>query len=152
MPWLLECLIGMSLSPGAGTSPALSTLSGLLLDRDANQAAPLGPGPIIVAHARIAQQIVQYKPGMAAALPNATIGHHLFVRRDTLACIQHAQFLRWLEGAIFLDGHRPGNVGRPWNMPPALRAFLGQMCRSKQLTTIFRRRAHIHQGNLALLQ
>src|SRR5689334_18317495 len=57
----------------------------LLFDWYSNETAPLGPGAIVVADLGITQQVVQHKPGMAAAFSNATIGDDLFVSGDTLA-------------------------------------------------------------------
>ena len=39
----------------------------LFFDGRADQAAPLGPGTIVVAYPGVAQQVVQHEPGMAAA-------------------------------------------------------------------------------------
>src|SRR6516225_10803797 len=109
----------------------------LLLDGDADQAAPFGPGAIVVAHAWIPEQVVQYEPGMTAPLTNATIGNDLFLGSNALPFIQGTQFLRRPEGAIFTNCHRPGNIGRARNMPTPLRPFLGQMRRGEQLPAIF---------------
>src|SRR6266699_1641739 len=122
--------------------------SALLLDGCSDEAAPLCPGAIVVANVGIAQQGVQHEPGVATAFPDATIGDHLFVGSDAMACIQRAQFLRRLEGAIFPHGHRPGNIDRPWNVPASLRPLLMPVGRSEQLPAEFARRAHIHQGTI----
>src|SRR6266852_1225376 len=117
----------------------------LLLDGDADQAAPFGPGAIVVAYCRIPEQVVQHEPGVTAAFTNATVGHHFFLGGNPFAFVQGTQFLRWFESAIFADGQRPGNVDRPRNVPSPLCAFLGQVRRGEQLPAIFTRRAYIHQ-------
>src|SRR5947209_1642762 len=86
----------------------------LLLDGCADEAAPLGPGAIVVENVRIAQQGVQHEPGVATALPDVTIDDHLFAGGNALARIQCAQFLHRPEGTIFAHGHRPGNIDRTW--------------------------------------
>src|SRR5437762_2439669 len=73
----------------------------LFFDWSPNEAAPFGPGAVVVAYLRITQQIVQHKPGVAAALSNATIGDNFLIRRNTFATIDCAQFVSRLEGAIF---------------------------------------------------
>src|SRR5260370_32850093 len=117
----------------------------LLLDGCANQAAPFGPGAIIVTYCRIAEQVVQHEPGMAAALANATIGHHFLLRSNPFAFVQGTELIRRFEGAIFADGQRPGNIGRARDVPTSLRALLGQVRRGEQLPAKFSRRANIHQ-------
>ena len=62
----------------------------LFFDGRADEAAPLGPGAIVVAHIRVAQQVGQHEPGVAAALADTTIGNDLFVGSDALSFIQGA--------------------------------------------------------------
>src|SRR6266852_9064813 len=63
----------------------------LFLDGRADQAAPFGPGAVVVTHIRVAKQEMQDIPGVAAALADAAIGHNLIVCRDTLAAVKGAQ-------------------------------------------------------------
>src|SRR5947207_2270082 len=97
----------------------------LLLDGCADEAAPLGPGAIIVANVRIAQQIVQHEPGVATALPDEAIDDHLFVGGNAFARIQRAQFLRRSESAVFVHGHHPGNIDGAWYVPTSPRTLPG---------------------------
>lgn len=85
----------------------------LFLDGYADEAAPLGPGAIVVENVRIAQQRVQHEPGVATALPDATIDDHLLAGGNALARRQCVQFLRRPEGTIFVSRQslqRRGNV------------------------------------------
>ena len=56
----------------------------LFLDGSVDQAAPLGPGTIVVADIFIAEQVVQHKPGVAAALANAAVGDDVLLGSDAL--------------------------------------------------------------------
>src|SRR5260370_28846645 len=93
----------------------------LLLDGCANQAAPFGPGAIIVTYCRIPEQVVQHEPGMAAALANATIRHHFLLHSNPFAFVQGTEPIRRLVGAIFAAGLRPSIISRARNIPPSLR-------------------------------
>src|SRR5438067_3096081 len=99
----------------------------LLLDGCADQTAPLGPRAIVIADGGIAQQIGEYVPGMAATLPDATIGNDLFVRSDALTLIQSLQFFNRLEGTVLTHSHAPRNIGSSGNMSSALRSLLRQV-------------------------
>src|SRR5215472_17844083 len=88
--------------PGLGLPQPLHFAGTLLLflDWHANQAAPLRPGAIVVAHFGVAKQIVERKPGMAAALADTAVGHNFFIGSHTSAAIDSAKFIRRFKGAI----------------------------------------------------
>ncbi len=62
-------------------------MSALFLNWCADQAAPFGPGAIVVAHIGVAQQVVQGEPGVAAALADAAVGDDLFIGGHALALV-----------------------------------------------------------------
>src|SRR5215212_11301212 len=64
-----------------------------LLDRCADQAAPLRPGAVVIPDVRVAQQAGQHEPGVRRALADPAVGDHLFIVGDTLAAVDLAQLL-----------------------------------------------------------
>src|SRR5579875_439924 len=126
------------------------TQIGLFFDRNANEAAPFGPGTIVVAHMRIAQQVMQREPRMTAALADAAIGNDLFIGRHAFTTIDFAQLLRRFESSILAYSRAPGDIGRAWNVTTALCALLWQVCRRQQLAAILTRRTYIDQRNITL--
>ena len=52
-----------------------------LLDRHADEAAPLRPGAVVVADVGEAEQLVEHEPGVAGALADAAVGDDVLVRR-----------------------------------------------------------------------
>src|SRR5581483_4789178 len=101
---------------------------------------------------RIAEQVGKHKPGMAAALADATVRDDILIRSDALALVKRAQFIGGLKGCVLAYRHRPGNISSARDVAAALRTFLGQICRSKQLAAIFARGAHIDGGEVAMPQ
>src|SRR5215470_11269705 len=65
-PMQPECIAAASWVQITWVKPASLDPLALFFDWRADQAAPLRPGTIIVAYRRIAQQVMQGKPGMAA--------------------------------------------------------------------------------------
>src|SRR5918994_7411875 len=57
----------------------------LSLDRGAEEAAPFGPGAVVVADVRVAEELGQDEPGVAGALANPAVGDHVLVGGDALA-------------------------------------------------------------------
>src|ERR671937_2884644 len=91
-------------------APAGCTGSGVasrLLDGHAHQAAPLGPRAVVILDVLIAKQVGEHKPGVAAALANAAVGHHPPIGCDAMTLVEGAQLLRAFEGAIWRDGLAP---------------------------------------------
>ena len=46
----------------------------VLLDRDGDHVAPLGPGAVVVLHVVLAEQLVQHEPGVRRALADPAVG------------------------------------------------------------------------------
>src|SRR5258707_15871337 len=83
------------------------------------QIAPLRPRSVVVAHARIAQELRQHKPGVRRPLPDPAVSDHLVVRADPLAPIQRPQLPRRFQGAILRVGRaRPRGALRDRDAPP----------------------------------
>src|SRR5713226_5332701 len=99
-----------------GCRPPVSPGRALPLDRRPDQAPPLGPGPVVIPHVRVSEQVLQNEPGVRRALADPAVGDHLLVRRDALAPIEFLQFGRRLEGPILADGLPPRDVGGPGDM------------------------------------
>ena len=104
---------------------AHSPCLGALLDRDADQVAPLGPGAVVVADVLVAEQLVQHEPGVGRALADPAVGDDRLALGDhALAGVELAQLVGRLEGAVLVDGLRPGTrrrrgCGRRAGRPPA---------------------------------
>src|SRR5260370_943418 len=122
------------------------------LDRSAHEAAPFGPGAIIVAHLWIAQQISQYKPGVRRTLPNTTVSDYCLVRGDILACIELAQLPCGFEGAMGIGRPRRGNFLGSRNVSAALRFFLWIVDHVYQFACIFLWGAHIDEASFEVFQ
>src|SRR5712692_10240782 len=122
----------------------------LSLDRHADQAAPLRPGAVIVAHFGVTKQVVKRKPGMTAALTDAAVSHNFFIGSHTFAAIDGTEFIRRFKGAILAYCCGPGDISRAGDMAAALRPFLRQIRGSQQFSAVLSRRAHIDQGDVAL--
>src|ERR1022692_4120089 len=71
-----------------------------LFDRRANQVAPLGPRPIVVADVLIAEQIFQHKPRVRAALADPAIGDDFLLACNALAAVKLPERVCGLEGAV----------------------------------------------------
>src|SRR5437016_2094155 len=91
-------------------SPLHAPYRALFLDRHADGAAPLGPGAVVVADLRVAEQLFQDEPGVGGPLTDAAVGDHLAVGLHALPTVDAPQLVRALEGPILLDGCRPGHV------------------------------------------
>src|SRR2546426_10586024 len=96
-----------------------------LLDRHSDEAPPFGPGAVVVTDALVAEQVLEHKPGVRAALADAAVRDRLALSIDALAAIDLTQLVRALEATVFGDRCGPRNVLRARDVPAALRAFLG---------------------------
>src|SRR6478736_6082551 len=74
-----------------------------LLDRHADQAAVLGPRPVVVANAAVAEQLVVDEPRRARPLADPAVGDDVLVGRDALRLVQRREVLGVLERPVFLD-------------------------------------------------
>src|SRR3989304_3921216 len=123
----------------------------LLLDGYVYHAAPLGPGAVVVADLRVAQQVLEDEPRVGGALPDAAVGDDLLVGRDALAFVEGLQLLDGLEGAVLAHGLAPGNALGARDVPHALSGLL-QPRRRHDLAVVLGRRAHVDQGAAAAAQ
>src|SRR5437016_1837843 len=81
-----------------------------------------------------AARLMQHEPGVGGALADAAVGDHLFVGDDALAAVDLLQLVETLEGSVLsVDGRSPRDAGRGRDVAAALRAFLRQVLRGKQL-------------------
>src|SRR5258708_16822970 len=128
-----------------GNRCACHQRTSLSLNGSADQAAPLGPGAVVVAHIRVTEQVVQREPGVAAAFTDAAVGDDIFIGRNALATVDCLEFFSALEGTIFAHRSAPGDVGRARNVPAALRALLGQAAGSQQLAPLLAAPAALNQ-------
>src|SRR5215211_3657181 len=90
---------------------SFSGISGMLpLDGHTHEVAPLGPAPIIVPHLRVAQEVGEHEPGVAAALADPAVDDHVIILLELrLSLVEAAQLLGGLEGAVVrVDRPRPG--------------------------------------------
>src|ERR1700730_9080046 len=122
---------------------------GLLLDRDADGAAPLGPGAVVVPDLRISEQLLQDEPGVGGTLADPAIRDDLAVGPQALAGVDAPQVVSALEGPVLLDGGRPRHIDRRRDVAAALGALLAQALRSQQLARELARRADVYQADLA---
>src|SRR5579884_3765601 len=116
----------------------------LLFNRDTNNIAPLGPGTIVIAYTRIAQQLCQDKPGMGRTLTNTTIGNDLVIWCYPFATIDLAKFLRRFEGTVRIGRDGPRNIFCSRDMTTTLCTFLRIVDHMQQFATILLWRAHIN--------
>src|SRR5271169_3937283 len=125
--------------------PALVRGDGdFLLDRGADQIAPLGPGTVVILHVAEAQQIFQHEPGVRAAFADAAVSDHFFRAVNSLLAVELLQSVRGFEGAVFVGGLRPGNIGCARNVSGALRGF-GKTRRRQNLSGEFVHGTNVHQ-------
>src|SRR6195256_320104 len=103
------------------------------LNRGADEGAPLCPRTVVVAHARVREQLVKNEPGMRAALSDAAVSNDLAVWRDALALVKRLQLLSGEEcPGRRVDSLRPGDVLGARDMTRLLRLLLGQVRRGRQ--------------------
>src|SRR5690349_5294583 len=96
----------------------------VLLDRRADQAAPLGPGAVVVADVRVAEQLGQHEPGVRRPLPDPAVGDDRLVGGNALTTVDLLQLAGRLEGAVGVGGRRPGNALRARHVPGSLGPLL----------------------------
>src|SRR4030065_218439 len=96
----------------------------LSLDWRVDQAAPLRPGAVVVAHVRVAQQVFQNEPRVRRPLADAAVGDDLFVRGDVLASVEGPKLGVGLESTVLAYGLGPNDVPCAWDVTAALGALL----------------------------
>src|SRR5690349_8992040 len=94
-----------------------------LLDWRANQVSPLCPRAVVVAHILDSHEVLEYEPGVRAALADAAVSNNFAVPRDALRAVELLQRVEVLERSILVDSLRPGNICRTRNMSRTLRCF-----------------------------
>src|SRR5207237_7418006 len=92
-------------------------------DGRANEIAPFRPGAVVVAHLVEAQQILEHEPGVRAALADAAVSNDFILAVNALGFIELLQIVEGFEGAVFVGGLRPGNIGGLRNVTGALCGF-----------------------------
>src|SRR6185437_14482425 len=156
-----SCIAAPSLITGAnrtppGRPPSVrrcswidgTTLSGYLImfDRCPDQAAPLGPGAIVVLYPGIAKQLGEDEPGVAAPLAEAAIGDDWLLRGNPSLKENRSQLVHLLEGSIFVGGETPGDIPGSGDVPCSPRRIPPDSRAAGQLAPVLFRRAHIQQG------
>src|SRR5215211_1324633 len=128
-------------------SPAMQGRPASALDGHADQAAPLGPGAVVVADPRVAEQLVQHEPGMGRALADAAVGDHVLVGGHPLGAVELGQLVVGEElagGAV--DRLGPGDVDRTGDVAGPLGGLLGQVVGGQLLAAELLGRADVDQG------
>ena len=122
-----------------------------LLDRDADQAAVLGPRPVVVADPVVAEQLVQDEPAVARPLADPAVRDDVLVGRDALRLVERGEILGALEGAVLLDGLGPRDRGRARDVPGPL-GGLAHPWRGDDLAVEFGGRADVDQRELRVTE
>ena len=94
-------------------------LLGFLYGRS-HDAAPLGPGTVIVAYVLVSQQLGQNEPCVGGTLTDTAIGDGFFGAVDSFASVERRQVVCGFERTVFVDCLAPRDVGRPRDMSAPL--------------------------------
>src|SRR5918996_4065450 len=105
---------------------------GLLLYGHPDEAAVLGPRPVVVAHVVEPEQLLQHKPRMRGALADAAVGDDVLVRSDALGLVQGLELVGGLERAVLVHGLRPRDVGRAGDVARDLSLLLREVRRREE--------------------
>ena len=106
---------------GAHPRRAAGAAAGLdvLLDRDVDQVAPLGPGAVVVLDVVLAEQLVQDEPGVRGALADPAVGdHRLAVLEHAGLGVELAQLVGRLNVPSSLTAWAQGTEAAPGMWPP----------------------------------
>src|SRR2546430_16584203 len=101
---------------GAGSRPALRLhrLAVALrtgLDGSTDQRSVLRPRPVVIADIRVAEELVEHKPGVARAVPGAAVSGDLLLRRRPLALVTPRELPRGVERPVLGDPAGTRGVG-----------------------------------------
>ena len=121
----------------------------LLFDWGSHDAAPLGPGAIVIADVAVSQKLSQNEPRMRRPFADPAVGDGLFAAVDSLAAIKNLQVISRFEGSILRHSLSPRHVGCARDVPAALGAFLGQVLRGQKLAGILGGGPDVDQGDAA---
>lgn len=92
--------------------------------RNPHQVAPLRPRAVIVLHVGVAEEVLEDKPGVAGALGDAAVDHHVFIRGDARGLVKSLKFLKRFKGAVGVYRLGPGDVFGPRDVAGPQGSFL----------------------------
>src|SRR5690242_21826467 len=101
-------------------------MSDVLLDRDTDERAVLGPRTVVVLDVLVAEQLVQREPGVARPLADPAVGNGVATVVEPLVAVELGEFVVGLEGAVLVGGLRPRHVERGGDVPATLGLLLRQ--------------------------
>src|SRR3954469_4786561 len=107
--------------------------SDVLLDRDADQRAVLGPRTVVVLDVRLVEDLVQHEPRVRRPLTDAAVGDGVLAEVDAFALVELGQLVVATERAVVVSGLAPRNVLGGRHVTGTLRLLLRQVCRREQL-------------------
>src|SRR5687768_10962477 len=114
-----------------------------------NGIAPLGPRSIVVLYVVVSEEVREHEPGVRGALSYAAVGDRVLIGTETrLSFVDLAQFLRILEGAVFVGRPRPRYVRRSWDMSPPQGSFLRVVGHVQQLSPVLSGTSHVDKSSL----
>src|SRR5579875_1078811 len=120
-------------------------MSDVLLDRDADERAVLGPRSVVVLDVLLAEQLVQGEPGVARTLPDAAVRDGVLALVEAGFLVQGAQLVVGLERAVLVGRLAPRDVDGRRDVAAALRLLLRQVRRGEQLARELVRRADVDE-------
>src|SRR5919202_1002790 len=89
----------------------------VLVDRNVNEIAPLGPRAVVVLDVVVPEELVQHEPGVRRALADPAVGDDLVPVQDALAGVELAELVGGLEGAVLLHSLSPRHGCRARDVP-----------------------------------
>src|SRR4051794_26596984 len=108
-------------------------MSDVLLDRDADERAVLGPGTVVVLDVLVTEQLVQREPGVARPLADAAVRDGVLAVVEALVAVELGELVVRLERSILVGGLRPRDVQGRRDVAAALALLLRQVRRREQL-------------------
>src|SRR3954447_1756727 len=123
--------------------------SDVLLDRDTDERAVLGPRAVVVLHLRLVEQLVQDETRVRRTLADAAVGDGVLAEVDALVLVELLQLVVAAERAVVVRGLAPRDVLRGRDVSGALRLLLREVRRREQLAGELVRRTHVDEVELA---
>src|SRR5690242_17294180 len=102
-------------------------MSDVLLDRDTDERAVLGPRTVIVLDVLVAEQLVQREPRVARPLADAAVGDGVLAVVEPFVAVELGELVVGLEGAVLVRGLRPRDVQRGRDVAATLALLLRQV-------------------------